>query len=117
MKTFSNYFLFDIMAKKGSPLIFISNIPPPVRRNLVIEYFTVNLAHWFVLMDFLPHFWSRFSVMVFFTKGLIFQSSLNVKTFSAECYLGTGHISGRLLDCWRLTFCFYLKVQVAAAAE
>ena len=45
MKTFTNYFLLDIMAKKGSPLTIISNVPPPVRRNLVIEYFTVNLAH------------------------------------------------------------------------
>ena len=65
MRKFANYFLFVIMARKGSPLMIISNDPPPVRRNLVIEYFTVNLAHWFVLMDFLPPFWSRFSVMIF----------------------------------------------------
>ena len=73
MKTITNYFLLDIMAKKGSPLIFISNVPPLVHKNLVIEYFTVKLAHWFIMMDFLPPFWSLFSIMVLFTINLIFS--------------------------------------------
>ena len=73
MRKFSNYILRDIMARKGSPLMIISNVPPPVSRNLVMEYFTVNLAHCFVLIDLLPPVCNLFIVMGLFITGLIFS--------------------------------------------
>ena len=90
MRKFANYFLFVIMARKGSPLMIISNDPPPVCRNLVIEYLIVNLAHCFILMDLLPPLCSLFNVMDLFITGLIFQSSLNVKTLPAESHFVNG---------------------------
>ena len=96
MRKFANYFLFVIMARKGSPLMIISNDPPPVRRNLVIEYLTVNLAHCFILMDLLPPLCSLFNVMDLFITGLIFQSSLNVKTLPAENHNVNGPNDKRL---------------------
>ena len=90
MRRYTNYFLLDIMARRGSPLMIFSNVPPSVLRNLVIEYFTVNLADCFILMDLLPPLCSLFNVKGLFITGLIFQLSLKVKTLPAESYFMNG---------------------------
>ena len=87
-RKFTSYFLLDIMARKGSPLMIISNVSPPIRRNMVIKYFKVYLAHCFILMNLLPQLCSLFNVMGLFITGLIFQYSLNVP---AESYFVNGH--------------------------
>ena len=74
-------FLFDIITRKGTPFTFKSNVPPPVRRNLVIEFFTVNLAHLFAMMDFFE----------LFSRRSHFPFGSTRATLSTDCYLGTEH--------------------------
>ena len=66
------FFLFVINATLFSPLRVMTRAPPPVSRNLFIEYFTVNLPHCLDLMVFLPPVCSLFNLKLALKFRLIF---------------------------------------------
>ena len=76
--------MFVITAKHFSPLRVMTSAPPPVSRNLFIEYFTVNLPHCLDRMVFLPPVCNLFNLKLTLKFRLIFGLVRKVLTDLAE---------------------------------